>query len=113
MLTQILGLMLTRMQDLVIGRFISVSAVGNYRIAWRMIDLILQTTIQPIVTVSFVTFSHVQGDREQFAKVYLRMLGLGALLTFPALAGFAFCPATSLPWCSARNGRASAEIARC
>ena len=88
MLTQVLGLLLTRIQDVVIGRYISVAAVGTYRIAWRMIDLIAQTTIQPMVGVSFVTLSQLQDDRERFKQAFLRMLGLGALLTFPAISGF-------------------------
>ncbi len=88
MLTQVLGLLLTRIQDVVIGRYISVAAVGTYRIAWRMIDLIAQTTIQPMVGVSFVTLSQLQHDRGRFRTAFLRMLGLGALLTFPTIAGF-------------------------
>ncbi len=88
MLTQMLGLLLTRIQDVVIGRYISVAAVGTYRIAWRMIDLIAQTTIQPMVGVSFVTLSQLEDDRERFRNAFLRMLGLGALVTFPAIAGF-------------------------
>jgi O-antigen/teichoic acid export membrane protein len=112
MLTQILGLMLTRVQDLVIARFISVSAVGSYRIAWRMIDLILQTTLQPIVSVSFVTFSHLQGDRVRFRRAYLRMLELGALLTFPAITGFAILAEDIIATLFGPQWIASAGIAR-
>jgi hypothetical protein len=39
-LTQVMGLLLTRVQDVVIGRCISVAAVDTYLIGWRMIDLI-------------------------------------------------------------------------
>ncbi len=112
MLTQILGLLLTRMQDLVIGRFISVAAVGNYRIAWRMIDLIAQTTIQPLVGVSFVTLSHLQDDPEQFRKAFLRMLGLGALFTFPAIGGFGVLAGEIIPLLFGQKWAASADIAR-
>ena len=97
MLTQVLGLLLTRIQDVVIGRYISVAAVGTYRIAWRMIDLIAQTTIQPMVGVSFVTLSQLQDDRERFRQAFLRMLGLGALLTFPAISGFGVLSSEIIP----------------
>jgi hypothetical protein len=40
---QVLGLQLTRIQDVVIGRYISAAAVGTYRIAWHRIALIAQT----------------------------------------------------------------------
>jgi len=63
LLTQVSGLFLTRIQDVVIGRYISVAAVGSYRIAWRMIELISQATIQPIVTVSSVTGTSARTTR--------------------------------------------------
>ena len=112
MLTQVLGLLLARVQDLVIGRFISVAAVGNYRIAWRMIDLILQTTIHPLVGVSFVTLSHLQDDRERFRTAYLRMLGMGALLTFPALSGFGVLSSEIVVLLFGPQWAASADVAK-
>ena len=112
MLSQVLGLLLTRMQDLVIGRYISVSAVGSYRIAWRMIDLIAQITIQPLVGVSFVTLSHLQDDPERFRAAFLRMLGMGALLTFPAMVGFAVLSDEIVVLLFGPKWAASAEIAK-
>lgn len=57
---QVLGLQLTRIQDVVIGRYISAAAVGTYRIAWHRIALIAQ------ICVSVVTLSQLQHDRERF-----------------------------------------------
>jgi O-antigen/teichoic acid export membrane protein len=112
MLTQVLGMLLTRIQDIVIGRYISVAAVGTYRIAWRMIDLIAQTTIQPLVGVSFVTLSQLQDDRERFRQAFLRMLGLGALFTFPAIAGFGVLSGEIIPLLFGAKWAASADIAK-
>lgn len=112
MLTQLLGVLLTRIQDIVIGRYISVAAVGTYRIAWRMIDLISQTTIQPMVGVSFVTLSKLQGDRDRFRSAFLRMLGLGALLTFPAIAGFGVLSGELIPLLFGAKWASSAPVAR-
>lgn len=112
MLTQVLGLLLTRIQDVVIGRYISVAAVGTYRVAWRMIDLIAQTTIQPMVGVSFVTLSQLQDDRERFRTAFLRMLGLGALLTFPAICGFGVLSSDIISLLFGPKWEASGDIAK-
>src|ERR1700733_5284380 len=87
MLTQLMFTLLTRIQDMVIARFISAPAVGVYRVAWRLNSLIVQATNQPLADISFVTFSQLQDDRERVRGGYLRMLGLSAFLTFPALFG--------------------------
>lgn len=112
MMTQLAGLLLSRIQDIVIGRYISVSAVGNYRIAWRIIDLIAQTTIQPIVSVSFVALARLQEDRERFRNALLRMLGLGAILTFPALSGFAVLSSDAIVFLFGPRWGPSADIAK-
>ncbi|MEI9983378.1 MAG: oligosaccharide flippase family protein [Aliidongia sp.] len=70
MLTQLAAVLLTRFQDVLIGRFVSVSRSAATRIAWRMIDLIAQTTVQPIVAVSFVTLSHLQDDAMRFRSAF-------------------------------------------
>jgi O-antigen/teichoic acid export membrane protein len=112
MLTQILGLLLTRIQDMVIGRYISAAAVGTYRIAWRMIDMIAQTTVQPMVGVSFVTFSQLKDDRPRFRAAFLRMLALGALVTFPAIGGFGVLSDEIIPLLFGAKWQASADIAK-
>jgi len=112
LLTQVSGLFLTRIQDVVIGRYISVAAVGSYRIAWRMIELISQATIQPIVTVSFVTLAHLQDDKERFSNALLRMVGLGAILTLPALSGFGVLSGDIIPLLFGAKWESSAAIAQ-
>ena len=112
MLNQILGLLLTRIQDMVIGRYISAAAVGTYRISWRMIDMITQTTVQPMVGVSFVTFSQLKDDAPRFRAAFLRMLGLGALVTFPAIGGFGVLSDETIALLFGAKWQESAGIAR-
>jgi len=97
MFAQLMALLQIRVQDLVIGRFISVSAVGGYRVAWRLIDLLSQMTVQPIVSVSFVTFSHLQSDPGRFREIFLKMIGLGAILTIPMLWGLGALAPDAIP----------------
>jgi O-antigen/teichoic acid export membrane protein len=89
-LTQVMFTILTRIQDMIIARFVSAPAVGVYRVAWRLNSLIVQTTIQPLADISLVTFAQLQDDRERFRGAYLRMLGLSAFFTLPALFGLGF-----------------------
>lgn len=112
MLTQLLSLLLSRTQDIVIGRYISAAAVGSYRVAWRVIDLISQVTLQPMVGVSFVTLSRLQDDPERFRSAFLRMLGLGALFTFPALAGFGVVAGALIPFLFGAKWITSVPIAQ-
>jgi len=111
LLTQLAGTLITRIQDVVIGRYISVDAVGTYRVAWRMIDLIAQTTVQPVVSVAFVTLAHLQHDRERFRGALLRMLGLAALLTLPAITGFGALAGDIIPVLFGAKWASSAAIA--
>lgn len=87
-LSQLLFSMLIRAQDVIIGSFLTASAVGVYRIAWRVIELISQATLFPVATVSVVTLSRLQDDRAGFVNAYGRMIGLAALFAFPAILGF-------------------------
>src|SRR5271166_1377356 len=87
-LALLLRLMVARVQDLIIGIALGAAAVGTYRIAWRILELISQITIFPVMTVSLVTLARLQDDAAQFASAYGRMLGLTALFTIPAMFGF-------------------------
>jgi O-antigen/teichoic acid export membrane protein len=77
-----------RVQDLIIGIGISAAALGTYRIAWRMLELISQLTVYPVMSVSLVTLAKLQHDRAAFTNAYGRMLGLMAVITLPAVTGF-------------------------
>lgn len=88
MVTRIIWFLLVRVQDLFIGSALGATAVGNYRVAWRMVDLISQAITQPMGSVALVTFSHLQDDRRKFEAAYLRMTGLASLVTFPLIFGY-------------------------
>ncbi|MBV8574628.1 MAG: oligosaccharide flippase family protein, partial [Acetobacteraceae bacterium] len=87
-LAMLLRMMLARVQDVIIGGFLTAAAVGAYRIGWRMLDLITQVTAVPVMVVSVVTLSRLQDDRTAFTNAYGRMLGLAAMMTIPAIVGF-------------------------
>ncbi|MBB4235971.1 lipopolysaccharide biosynthesis protein [Rhizobium esperanzae] len=87
--TQISWLLLVRVQDVVVSRFLGLAAAASYRVSWRLIDVIVQTTFGPIGGVTSVTLSRLQNDKVAFRRAYLRLQGLASFLTMPAIAGFA------------------------
>ena len=110
LLTQLAALLQLRLQELLIGGFVSAAALGAYRVAWRLVDLLAQMTIQPIVTVSYVTFSHLQTDMPRFTEIFLRLIGIGAMLTIPVLLGFGVLSADLIPWLFGHKWDASISI---
>ena len=66
--TQLIFLGLTRAQDVIVGATIGAAAVGIYRIAWRMTELITIGAIQPFSQVAVQTFSRLQDNAPDLAK---------------------------------------------
>jgi O-antigen/teichoic acid export membrane protein len=88
-LSQLLWMLLGRVQDVFIGRAYGAAEVGRYRVAWRLIELVGQTVLAPIGSVALVTLSRLHEDRAALSRAYNRFVGVAALGVFPLLAGFA------------------------
>lgn len=88
MATQLLWVLMVRVQDLFISRSHGAAAVGQYRVAWRTIELIGQVVLAPIGSVSLITLSKIQHQPEAFAAAYRRLIGGASLIGFPLLFGF-------------------------
>lgn len=86
--TQLVWMMLVRVQDLFIGSFYGPAAVGIYRIAWRMIELIANMLLGPIGSVSLVSFSRMQDEPDRLRYAYGRMISYASFLVFPMILGF-------------------------
>ncbi|CCM74385.1 lipopolysaccharide biosynthesis protein [Rhizobium mesoamericanum] len=86
--TQLMWMLLARVQDIFISRWFGPIEVGRYRIAWRLIELIGQAVLAPIGSVSLVTLSRLQKDATAFRNAYNKIVGAAALGTIPLLLGF-------------------------
>ncbi len=86
--TQLLWMLLVRVQDLFLARWHGAEAVGTYRVAWRLIELIGQSVLAPAGSVALATLSRMQTDPARFARTYNRLVGAAGLATFPLLFGF-------------------------
>ncbi|WP_374651115.1 lipopolysaccharide biosynthesis protein [Dongia sp.] len=96
-ITQIIFLFLTRVQDLVVGATIGAVAVGIYRTAWRMTELITNGAIQPFTQVAVQTFSRLQDNRADLIKAYRGMVFASSTISFPALVGFGIIARDAVP----------------
>jgi O-antigen/teichoic acid export membrane protein len=88
-MTQLLFYFTVRVQELIIGLFVSVIGVGYFRIGWRMLETFAQLSLGPITTVATPTFARLQLDRQSLERAYLRMTSVSAALTFPVFLGMA------------------------
>lgn len=95
--TQVLYVALVRVQDVIIGRFIGTAAVGQYRTAWRTVDLIAQGVIMPFTQVALPTLGRLQDDLPAFRKAYLRITAVCSAVALPAIVGFAVLAPDVIP----------------
>lgn len=95
--TQVLFVALVRVQDVIIGRFIGTAAVGQYRTAWRTVDLIAQGAIMPFTQVALPTLGRLQDDLPAFRKAYLRITAVCSAVALPAITGFAVLAPDAIP----------------
>ncbi len=110
-LTQLMWMMLVRVQDIFISRWFGPTAVGTYRIAWRLIELLGQSVLAPIGSVSLVTLSRLQNDRERFGRTYNRMMGMAGLFVFPMMLGFGALAHEFIPLVFSPQWAAASDIA--
>jgi len=95
--TQVLYVALVRVQDVIIGRFIGTAAVGQYRTAWRTVELISQGVIMPFTQVALPTLGRLQDDLPAFRKAYLRITSVCSAVAVPAIVGFAVVAPDAIP----------------
>jgi O-antigen/teichoic acid export membrane protein len=95
--TQVIYVALVRVQDVIIGRFIGTAAVGQYRTAWRTVDLIAQGVIMPFTQVALPTLGRLQDDLPAFRKAYLRITAVCSAVALPAIVGFAVLAPDVIP----------------
>lgn len=93
-LAQVVTLLSFRAQDLGIGRVLGAATLSSYRVAWRCAELIGPQIVGPFGTVALQTFSRLQDQREHLRDAYVSMLQQCAIVSVPALVGYAIAG----PW---------------
>lgn len=72
---------------LLIGKFMSATALGHYTFAYQLSMLPLISISSIITNVTFPTFSIIQDDNDMLRHAYLRVNAYISTVTFPLLAG--------------------------
>lgn len=76
----------SRADALIIGLFFGPTAVGLYRLAARLVDLVVEVTVRSFQIVSLPELSRLQSDRRRFADRIVSMINSSAVIAFPGLA---------------------------
>lgn len=76
-----------RIVDFFVGYFLGVVALGYLRIAWRLLDFIIQLVVQPISSVAISSLTQFSNDPARLKTSFLRYLQFLSLLTLPLAVG--------------------------
>ncbi len=82
---QILNFLSRNLDDVLIGRFLGVEALGYYSMAYRVMMYPLQKVSGIVGRVSFPTFSTIQQDLPRIRRGYLKSIEYIALVSFPMM----------------------------
>jgi PST family polysaccharide transporter len=79
------GFVNRRADALLLGVFFGPAAVGIYRIADRVVDVVVDVTMRPVAAVSLPVLSRLQEDPAQLRAMVTRLLRTTMIATVPAL----------------------------
>ncbi|MEZ7493079.1 oligosaccharide flippase family protein [Pseudoalteromonas distincta] len=87
LLSSLVGQGIFRFVELIIGFFLGVVALGYFKIAGKLLDVIVQFTIRPIVDVSFSAFANLQSDSNELEACFTKFITTTALFALPIFVG--------------------------
>lgn len=87
--TQVLQQISLQADKVIIGKFLSATELGLYSRAFHLTTFPIKNVSTVIASVMFPALSKIKNNPDKVGKIYLRAIGLIALVTFPILAGFA------------------------
>ena len=87
LLSSLIGQGIFRFVELIIGFFLGVIALGYFKIAGKLLDVIVQFTIRPVVDVSFSAFANLQDKGKELERCFINFITITALFSLPIFAG--------------------------
>lgn len=93
--SQVLNWAATAGANAVTGRFLGAEALGIYSRGWKLIDILVSATAQPMQRVLLPSFARKQRDLEDLNGAFIKALDVAAF-AFTALSGFAVIHAQPL-----------------
>ena len=85
------GFLNRRADALLMGLFFGPVVVGIYRLADRLVDVVLELTMRPVGAVSLPHFSRLQADPEALRQGVRSCMRVAVLATVPAMLVLAAC----------------------
>jgi O-antigen/teichoic acid export membrane protein len=88
----IAGVIATAVQNLysiLIGRYFNATQVGYFQQGFNYTNILSATLSSVIQGVTYPVMTSIQEDKERLIQVYIKVMGVVALLTFPIFVGFA------------------------
>jgi O-antigen/teichoic acid export membrane protein len=86
-LSALVGQSIFRFVELLIGYFLGVAALGSFKIAGKLLDVIVQFTVKPIVDVSFSAFANLQDNVNELEACFTKFITTTALFALPIFVG--------------------------
>jgi len=86
------GVIATTVQNLysiLIGRYFNAIQVGYFQQGFKYTDILSSTLSSVIQGVTYPVMSSIQEDKKYLIQLYIKVMGVVALVTFPVFVGFA------------------------
>lgn len=80
----------------VIGSFLGPIALGQYTVAWRLIEILSFVLIAPIRYVAQPAFAHLDRNRQSAGQLLHDVMGASSLITFASFLGMAAVGGTAI-----------------
>jgi O-antigen/teichoic acid export membrane protein len=87
--TKFVGFLATRLDYLIIGRFLTPAAVGFYNLGRRTADYPAHGLSLVVTRVSFPSFSSIQDDDERLRRGFIKTVTFVSMIGLPLLVGLA------------------------
>lgn len=90
-LSSVVGYFARKSDYFVIGKFLDQAMLGLYNRAYHLINLPLRKITGTLGSVMFASYAEVQDNLPRLRQVYLRVLSVTSLITFPVFIGMLVC----------------------
>lgn len=87
--TQTLRKITVQFDKLIVGKFIDAATLGLYNRAHELMSVPTKNVARVVSGVMFPALSSIQNDKQRVANIYLKTIGVIALISFPSLIGVA------------------------
>jgi PST family polysaccharide transporter len=87
----------TKVDQLIVGTFLGVEALGYYYVAQRLIETVGAVCYEPFRLIAMPVLSRFQFDRERFDRIYRSLVWTSTAAWLPALGGLALLADTFIP----------------